>query len=111
MATVLVVDPSPLWLGYIADLFADKGDGVIPCTNLEQANIALAEHLPDLVVCEATIVDPGDGIRLAKRLFDQGLAVTLLAYSGAFDGPGVKVISKACACNGDLAEQLLGLIQ
>src|SRR3989344_3519472 len=98
MATIVVVDPGKIWLDFLCGLFGDNGCGVMPYTNLV-----------DLIICEATVLEPGDGILWARELLARGQRAVLLAYSGSHRGNDPKILSKA-AINANLPAQLLELL-
>ncbi|OGM29023.1 hypothetical protein A2962_04505 [Candidatus Woesebacteria bacterium RIFCSPLOWO2_01_FULL_39_61] len=109
MATIVVVDPGKIWLDFLCGLFGDNGCGVMPFTNLADAKVALETNLVDLIICEATVLEPGDGILWARELLARGQRAVLLAYSGSHRGNDPKILSKA-AINANLPAQLLELL-
>jgi CheY-like chemotaxis protein len=67
LARILVVDDNPINLGLISELLAFEGYEVIKAMDAEQAQIILADTLPDLILMDIAL--PGmDGLTLTRLL-------------------------------------------
>src|SRR5450755_1020131 len=66
-ARILVVDDNPINLRLISDLLAFEGHEVIKALDAENAQIILADTLPDLILMDIAL--PGmDGLMLTRLL-------------------------------------------
>lgn len=97
----VVVDPWPLLRGAVADLLMDTGAARVVGTARggEQAWELCRTLRPDLVITDADLLAPGDGIRLGRRLRSLAAPPRVLVYSGSNE-PSVVVecLSGAADC-------------
>ena len=67
MSAILVVDDNPINLKLISDLLESKGHEMFKAVDAEDAQLVLAETLPDLILMDIAL--PGmDGLALTRLL-------------------------------------------
>jgi CheY-like chemotaxis protein len=67
MSAILVVDDNPINLKLISDLLESKGHQMFKAVDAENAQLVLAEVLPDLILMDIAL--PGmDGLTLTRML-------------------------------------------
>ncbi len=81
----VVVDPWPLLRGAVAGLLEDAGAArVVGAARGGEEGWELCRALgPDLVITDADLLAPGDGIRLGRRLRTLARPPRVLVYSGS----------------------------
>lgn len=66
-SVILVVDDNPTNLKLASAVLQAEGHTVVPATDAEQAQVLLAERVPDLILMDIAL--PGmDGLELTRRL-------------------------------------------
>ncbi len=85
MATVLLVDDSPLVRQSLSMGLTSAGHIVISATNGSEAQKVIAAGNVDIIVTDIIMPD-GEGIELITQIRREGLAVPIIAMTGGYSG-------------------------
>src|SRR6185369_3788019 len=98
--TILVVDDNPTNLKLVADVLGFEGHEILKAVDAEQAQVILANTLPDLILMDIAL--PGmDGLTLTRKLKadDRTRCIRIVALT-AFAMKGDEQKAVAAGCNG-----------
>ena len=88
--TILVVDDTEEFRGFLRELLIHGGYDVVEAENGKKAMNAISLQTPDLLVTDIFMPD-GDGIELINTLRVQGMDFPVIALSGGNPGAGYDV--------------------
>lgn len=82
MAKILMVDDDQDFLDAATAILSRKGHTVITANAPEDGEKKIKEEKPDLILLDIMMVNPDDGIALARKLREQEIKTPIVMLSG-----------------------------